>query len=108
MYNVLCVVVDSLVAIKIPRLGKPLVTNIALVRFLTGVSAHVFSERGTIRERLCAHTTSIGSFSIVSAHVRSHRRRLRELTVADVTLEWFFTGVNAEMRRQIGGLREGF
>ena len=91
--------VDSLVAIKISRLRKPLVTHIALVWFLASVSAHMLGERGAVREGLGADSASVRSFAIVSAHVRGDGRGLGELTVTNVTLEGFFTGMNAEMRR---------
>lgn len=98
---------DTLMAIEISWLREPLIANIALVRFLASVSAHVLGERGAVREGLGTNTASVRAFAIVSAHVRGDGGRLGELTAANVTLKWLFTGVNAKMCREIGSLWEG-
>ena len=98
---------DALVAVQISWLWEPLITNIALVRFLTSVRAHVLGERGAVGERFCTNPASVRSFPIVSAHVRSDGRRLRKLTATDVTLKWLFTWVYAKVRCEISSLWEG-
>lgn len=64
---------NALMAIKIPRLGKPLKTDIALVWLFSSMRAHVFGKSTAIREGLGTNVASIRSFPIMCAHVRSDR-----------------------------------
>lgn len=55
--------------IQISRLGKPLIANIALVRLLSSVSAHMFGEGRAVRKGLATNSASVRPFTIVSTHV---------------------------------------
>ena len=87
---------------------ETLVTNLALIRFVTSVKGHVCSKNARLSEALVTNFTLVRLVASVSAHVYSQILWTREALVTNFTLVRFVTSVNGHVYSQIPWTRETF
>lgn len=66
----------------------------------------VLGQRGAVREGLATNLALVRTLAVVRAHVSGDRRRLGETSITDAALEWLFSGMYAEVRSEVGSLRK--
>ena len=68
------------------------------------MNAKVFGQRGTVGKLLVAELARIRLLTAVRAHVGGHTGALRESPVTDRTAEGFLSRMSSRVGSQVGGL----